>query len=55
MRFIENPDWANNNILTSLLYAEREMPSGFLFSYSDIVFATEHARRVAALRAPTSR
>jgi len=48
VRFIENPDWANNNILTSLLYAEREMPSGFLFSYSDIVFATEHARRVAA-------
>jgi len=48
VRFIENPDWANNNILTSLLYAEREMPGGFLFSYSDIVFATEHARRVAA-------
>jgi phosphoenolpyruvate phosphomutase len=47
VRFVENPDWANNNILTSLLYAEREMPSGFLFSYSDIVFATEHARRVA--------
>jgi len=48
VRFIENADWANNNILTSLLYAESEMPSGFLFSYSDIVFATEHARRVAA-------
>jgi phosphoenolpyruvate phosphomutase len=48
IRFVENPDWANNNILTSLLYAERELPTGFLFSYSDIVFATEHARRVAA-------
>jgi phosphoenolpyruvate phosphomutase len=48
VRFVENPDWANNNILTSLLYAEGEMPAGFLFSYSDIVFATEHARRVAA-------
>ena len=23
LRFIDNPDWANNNILTSLLYAER--------------------------------
>jgi phosphoenolpyruvate phosphomutase len=48
VRFVENPDWANNNILTSLLYAEGDMPAGFLFSYSDIVFATEHARRVAA-------
>jgi choline kinase len=48
VRFVENPDWANNNILTSLLYAEQEMAGGFLFSYSDIVFAAEHARRVAA-------
>jgi len=48
VRFVENPEWASNNILTSLLYAEHEMADGFLFSYSDIVFATEHARRVAA-------
>ena len=48
LRFVENPDWESNNILTSLLYAEAEMAGGFLFSYSDIVFATEHARRVAA-------
>jgi choline kinase len=47
-RFVENPDWARNNILTSLMYAEAELPTGFLFSYSDIVFAHEHARRVAA-------
>ncbi len=47
LRFVENPDWAENNILTSLLYAEREMKDGFLFSYSDIVFAPEHARRLA--------
>jgi phosphoenolpyruvate phosphomutase len=47
VRFVENPDWESNNILTSLFYAEREMGGGFLFSYSDIVFATEHARRVA--------
>ncbi len=50
-RFVENPDWESNNILTSLFYAEREMGSGFLFSYSDIVFATEHARRVASANA----
>jgi choline kinase len=48
VRFIENLELASNNILASLLYAEPEMPGGFLFSYSDIVFATEHARRVAA-------
>jgi choline kinase len=47
-RFVENPDWAKNNILASLMYAEAELASGFLFSYSDIVFAHEHARRVAA-------
>lgn len=47
-RFVENPAWAQNNILASLMYAQAELPSGFLFSYSDIVFAHEHARRVAA-------
>jgi choline kinase len=47
-RFVENPAWAENNILASLLYAERDFAGGFLFSYSDIVFAREHARRVAA-------
>ena len=46
-RFVENPAWAENNILASLMYAERELASGFLFSYSDIVFAREHALRVA--------
>jgi choline kinase len=52
LRFIDNPDWANNNILTSLFYAEAEMEGGFLFTYSDIVFSAEHARRVAAATAP---
>ena len=52
VRFVDNPDWASNNILTSLLYAEAEMQSGFLFTYSDIVFSHEHARRVAASSAP---
>lgn len=48
LRFVENPDWQSNNILASLLYAESEMDRDFLFSYSDIVFAPEHARLVAA-------
>ncbi len=52
VRFVENPAWAENNILTSLFYAEAEMASGFVFSYSDIVFAPEHARRVVAFARP---
>jgi L-glutamine-phosphate cytidylyltransferase len=39
LRFVENPEWAQNNILASLLYAAAEMETGFFFSYSDIVFA----------------
>lgn len=52
VRFVENPAWAENNILTSLFYAEAEMGSGFVFSYSDIVFAPEHARGVVASPGP---
>jgi CTP:molybdopterin cytidylyltransferase MocA len=48
VRFVDNPDWATNNILGSLMFAEAEMDDGFVFSYSDIVFATEHGRRLAA-------
>jgi choline kinase len=54
LRFVDNPDWASNNILASLFYAEAEMQDGFLFSYSDIVFTREHARRVAAAAAPVA-
>jgi choline kinase len=39
LRFVENPEWASNNILASLMYAAAEMDEGFYFSYSDIVFA----------------
>jgi phosphoenolpyruvate phosphomutase len=49
VRFVENPEWASNNILASLMYAAHEMPGGFLFSYSDIVFAAEHVRRLVAM------
>ena len=54
LRFVDNPDWAENNIFTSLFYAEREMKEGFLFSYSDIVFAPEHARRLAEAPGPVA-
>jgi choline kinase len=54
VRFIDNPEWASNNILTSLFYAESEMSTGFVFSYSDIVFAAEHARQVASAAGPVA-
>ncbi len=46
LRFVDNPEWQSNNILASLLYAAGEMDGGFLFSYSDIVYAPGVARQV---------
>lgn len=54
LRFVDNPEWPTNNILASLMFAAHEMNDGFLFSYSDIVFATAHAEAVAASPADTS-
>jgi L-glutamine-phosphate cytidylyltransferase len=54
LRFVENHAWESNNILASLLHAEAEMRDEFLFSYSDIVFATAHVRRAAASPAPVA-
>ena len=34
-QYFTNTDYANNNILASLFYAEPAMAGGFLFSYSD--------------------
>ncbi len=47
LRFVENPEWESNNILASLIFAAHEMDGGFLFSYSDIVFAPTYAQMVA--------
>ena len=38
LTFVHNADWQNNNILLSLLHAERYMDAGFVCSYSDILF-----------------
>jgi L-glutamine-phosphate cytidylyltransferase len=46
--YVENPDWENNNILASLLYARHLMQDGFVSSYTDIVY------RGAAVRAAAS-
>jgi choline kinase len=44
--YFDNDDFRNNNILTSLFYAEAAMDGGFLFSYADIVFRPEVVRTV---------
>ena len=42
--FRENKDWANNNILVSLMCAEDLMDRPFVTSYSDILFTKEVVR-----------
>ena len=39
--FRENKDWADNNILVSLMYAEDLMDRPFITSYSDILFTKD--------------
>lgn len=38
LRYYENTEFLNNNILRSLFYAESEMDDEFIFSYSDIIY-----------------
>jgi choline kinase len=46
--FRHNVDWANNNILASLMYAEDRMDGPFVCGYSDILFTPEVVRRALA-------
>jgi choline kinase len=45
--FVPNLDWANNNILLSLLCAREHLTGGFLSSYADIVYDGAIAKKVA--------
>jgi choline kinase len=36
--YVENTDWENNNILLSLMYAREHLGSGFVSSYTDILY-----------------
>jgi phosphoenolpyruvate phosphomutase len=38
VKYYENTDYDNNNILRSLFYAEDEIDGEFIFSYSDILY-----------------
>ncbi len=41
VKYYENIDYQNNNILKSLFYAEQAMDKGFIFSYSDIIYGKD--------------
>ena len=49
--FVRNADWANNNILLSLLCAREYLTSGFLSTYADIVYDGQVVQQLLASRA----
>jgi choline kinase len=50
LAFRHNQDWANNNILASLFFAEDLMDGPFVCCYSDILFTPEVVGRAMANR-----
>ncbi len=46
--FVKNEDWANNNILLSLLCAREYLADGFLSTYADIVYDGEIVQKLVA-------
>lgn len=49
--FYINSEWAENNILASLFYAEREMNTAFISSYSDIVYTPAVVKKLRSSKA----
>jgi choline kinase len=49
--FVRNADWANNNILLSLMCARHYLADGFLSTYADIVYDGEIVQKLLASRA----
>ncbi len=47
IRYYDNDDFYNNNILESLFYAESEMDDEFIFTYSDILFSKEVVQKLS--------
>jgi choline kinase len=48
VHFIDNADFAQNNILASFMYAAKVMDQGFFCSYADIVYRPEVVAALAA-------
>ncbi|RLB65490.1 MAG: phosphocholine cytidylyltransferase family protein [Deltaproteobacteria bacterium] len=46
LSYVENEDWANNNILLSLMCARQHLLEGFVSSYADIVYRSEAIARL---------
>ena len=46
LRYYENPDYENNNILNSIFYAEQELNGHVVISYSDILFESQVLQRL---------
>jgi choline kinase len=44
--FVENPRWAETNILASLMCARDRMDEGFVSTYADIVYRAEPVKRL---------
>ena len=51
LRFYNNADWLNNNILESLFCAEPELSTEFVVTYSDIIFAPSVVQQLATFEA----
>lgn len=49
--FVRNADWANNNILLSLLCAREYLEQGFLSTYADIVYDGQIVQQLLASNA----
>ncbi len=46
IKYYDNDDFYNNNILESLFYAEPEMDDEFIFTYSDILYSKEVVQKL---------
>ena len=54
LRYFENPDYENNNILNSLFYAEEELNGNVIAAYSDILFEPAVVKRLLESEADIS-
>ena len=54
LRYYENPDFENNNILNSLFYAEQELNGNVIVAYSDSLFEASVVRRLLESQADIS-
>jgi choline kinase/ubiquinone/menaquinone biosynthesis C-methylase UbiE len=52
LRYIHNKQWAENNVLESLMHARQEMSNGFVVCYSDTVFRANVVQRLVSSKEP---